>query len=517
MRGRVLLATGILAAWFGGLGVLVRREYFRPQIERLAEAALRVTPDAVFYAVLQGDRQVGFASSTLDTASTTIEQRDYLVADIPVDGGVRRAEMRTNVILTRTLRVKSFDVQMDTDREPLTVTGEVVGDSVIRVAVTRSGAARPDSQVIRTAGAILLPTLVPLAVALGERPKVGNSVTLPVFEPAAVGTREVRVDVRAESLFVVNDSSVFDSVTGRWKGALPDTVRGWQLVSQGGTGIGGWVDEQGRLITSSQLGFQLERRPYEVAFENWKLESDTGRQVMSAVTPANRNIVVASLLAAGKHAGASLSELRVRVSGIDLRQVDLVGGRQRLSGDTLTIRTEDVSSLAPRYIAIRDPRERARNADLQDEPFLEVDHAEIQAAAARIASFNRNPRSLALSLHAWVRDSLRGEATAGIPSALHVLHTRRGDANEYTQLFVALARAAGVPARVATGLLYVDGKFYSHAWPEIMLRGWVAVDPMLGQFPADAAHLRLVTGGPDRQNELPRMLHQLKLEVVSKR
>lgn len=517
MRGRILLATGILAAWFGGLGVLVRREYFRPQIERLAEAALRVTPSASFYAVLQGDRQVGFASSTVDTATTTIEQRDYLVADIPLDGGVHRAEMRTTVTLSRTLRVKSFEVQLDTDRKPFEVSGEVVGDSIIKVAVTRFGAARPDSQVIRTAGAILLPTLVPLAIALDERPKIGNSVTLPVFEPTALQTREVRVDVRAESLFVVNDSSVFDSVTGRWKEALPDTVRGWQLVSQGGTGVGGWVDQQGRLIAFSQLGFQLQRRPYEVAFENWKIESDTGRRMMPAVAPANRNIVAMSLLAAGKHAGAPLAELRVRIGGIDARQLDLAGGRQRLSGDTLAIRVEDVSSLAPRYIAIRDPRERARNADLQDEPFLEVDHAEIQAAATRIASFNRNPRSLALSLHAWVRDSLRREATAGIPSALHVLHTRRGDANEHAQLFVALSRAAGVPARVATGLLHVDGKFYYHTWPEIMLRGWVAVDPMLGQFPADAAHLRLVTGGPDRQNELARVLDQLKLEVVSKR
>jgi hypothetical protein len=76
MKGRSLAALAILLAWVGGLGMLVRREYFRPHIDRLAEAALRVQPGAVFYAVMQGDQQIGFASSTVDTALTMIEQRD---------------------------------------------------------------------------------------------------------------------------------------------------------------------------------------------------------------------------------------------------------------------------------------------------------------------------------------------------------------------------------------------------------------------------------------------------------
>ena len=107
--------------------------------------------------------------------------------------------------------------------------------------------------------------------------------------------------------------------------------------------------------------------------------------------------------------------------------------------------------------------------------------------------------------------------TVGIPSALHVLHTRVGDCNEHTQLFVALARAAGIPARIASGLAYVDGKFYYHAWPEIMLRGWVAVDPTFGQFPADASHIRFVTGGLGRQAELLRLVGALKVDVIGTR
>ena len=73
---------------------------------------------------------------------------------------------------------------------------------------------------------------------------------------------------------------------------------------------------------------------------------------------------------------------------------------------------------------------------------------------------------------------------------------------------------AGIPARAAAGLAYVDGKFYYHAWPEIYLGNWVAVDPTFGQFPADAAHLRFVHGGLDRQVDLLRLIGALQIDLI---
>src|SRR2546421_3779949 len=81
-------------------------------------------------------------------------------------------------------------------------------------------------------------------------------------------------------------------------------------------------------------------------------------------------------------------------------------------------------------------------------------------------------------------------------------------------LYVALARAAGVPARTVAGLVPVDGRFYYHAWAEVYLGDWVAVDPMLDEFPAGAAHLRFSIGGLARQAELVRLIGRIKLEVL---
>ena len=33
------------------------------------------------------------------------------------------------------------------------------------------------------------------------------------------------------------------------------------------------------------------------------------------------------------------------------------------------------------------------------------------------------------------------------------------------------------------GLVHIRGSFYYHAWPEVWLGEWVAVDPTLGQAP----------------------------------
>src|ERR671914_1514374 len=97
MNRRGIAASAILVAWVAGLGLLVRREYFRPQVERLAEAGMRVSPGPTYYAVLQGGRHIGFASTTVDTGTTSITVSDYLVADLPVGGRKPRPAARPPV------------------------------------------------------------------------------------------------------------------------------------------------------------------------------------------------------------------------------------------------------------------------------------------------------------------------------------------------------------------------------------------------------------------------------------
>src|SRR5918999_741584 len=508
MNPRAILAGTILVGWLVGLGLLVRREYFRPQVERLAEAAMRVTPGPSYYAVVQGGRHIGFASTTVDTSVTSITVSDYLVADLPVGGRTHRATARTEVTLTRGFRVRDFSFDLAASAGPIKATGHVDGDTLVTLIV-RAGSARPDTQRIRVDGPVLLPTLIPLAVGLGGSPEVGQRVTLPVLDPVAMSARPLSLTIDAETLFVVHDSATIDPGATRWRGLLPDTVRAWHVVPSGSTIVQpAWVDEQGRVVESTQFGsLMLRRMPYELAFENWRREARRGAPVTS-----DRDIFETTAIAASKRVTRDVARLRVRLRNVDLAGYDLDGGRQQLRGDTLTVTRESLAQL-PRYRLSSADRSRFPR-ETSPETLVESTEPELARRAAAVVGAERDALVVAERLNTWVHRSLGKQITFGIPSALRVLRVRRGDCNEHTQLYVAMARAVGLPARVATGLTYIDRKFYYHAWPEVFVGEWVAVDPTLGQFPADAAHLRFAVGGLGRQMDLLRLIGKLEIDVI---
>jgi hypothetical protein len=105
-----------------------------------------------------------------------------------------------------------------------------------------------------------------------------------------------------------------------------------------------------------------------------------------------------------------------------------------------------------------------------------------------------NKRDAAERLALFVRDYLADDRAAEPLDLAGVIDGRRGDCTEHAALYVAMARHAGLPAREATGLMWVAplGAFGGHAWAEVALDGrWVPVDPTWGQVPADATHIRL--------------------------
>ena len=248
-----------------------------------------------------------------------------------------------------------------------------------------------------------------------------------------------------------------------------------------------------------------------MAYENWKADA----QRRGTRVTADQDIFETTAISAKKRLRTNLAELSVRLSGVDLDGFEVKGYRQRLRGDTLTITRESPAALKAGYALPNGARATPMAVFLDAEPLLESGSPEIRAVAARLRGTETDPRVVSERINQWVYESVRKEITVGVPSALGTLRTRIGDCNEHTQLYVALARAAGVPARVAAGLAYLDSKFYYHAWPEVWLERWVAVDPTFGQFPADASHLRFTVGGLGRQAELLRLMGALQIDVIS--
>ena len=516
-RRRTLLATLVLLAWGGGVALVAIRAANRSDADRLAEAALRLAPSTTYFTVEQDGRPIGYASTTIDTTRSTVVVTDQFTADLPVGGQSIAASATAAITLSRGLALRQFDVRVETPVAPMHVAGRMDGDSAIVFAMEAPGQPT-DSQRVRVRGPVVLPALIPAVAVLVRPPKVGGAVTLASFDPMTMAAATLRLTIEAESLFTVVDSAGFDSTTARFVPARTDTIRAWRFASADGPGFTGWVDAAGRVVEATQPGgITLRRTAFELAFTNWRRD-----RVVTVTPPAGAadDLRRATAVSAGVvPASAAFEALRVRIGGIDVAGFALDGGRQRFTAPFLDIRREPRAALRAEWsLAAPPPGFRTTHAEtLRDEPLLQVTDPAIVALAVRIAGEARDPAVVAERLTRWVFDSLEKTVAVTVPSATQVLRTRRGDCNEHAQLFTALARAVGLPTRIATGLTYVDGQFYYHAWPEVWLRDWVAVDPTFGQFPADAAHLRFVVGGLARQVDLLRLMGSLQLEVVSNR
>lgn len=515
-RVRKAAAVVILIAWAGALGGLVKRDVLRTPAERLAEVAVRVNPGNIFYEAERDGRLIGWASSTIDTIADTLSIREELVADLATGAApARRIAARTYIALSRGMQLRSFVVETDTGTAATRVSGRPDGDSGV-VFVSEINGVRGDSQRVQVSGPVLLPTMLPLATVLRGTPRPGRTVTHATFDPAARTASDVTVRILAESLFVVSDSARLDEGTGRWVPAVEDTVRAWKLVAGEGSVYDGWVDAQGRAVAQRPFGlFNTRRIAFEMSFENWRLDA----RMASQTAPEELDRILDALpLDALRASVRRPAMLTARLIAPSLAAFDLRGGRQDLDGNVVSVRAERAEAFEAEYTLPPAPTHRARfGPQLEAEPFLQTRAPAMLRQAVAIVRHERDPREVAQLLLRWVADSIAPAQPTGLPDALQVLSARRGDVREHVLLFTALARSLDIPTRIVTGVIVRDGRVHHHTWTEVFLRDWVAVDPSLGQFPASAAHIRLLVGGLGRRAELERLAPTLHIEVLESR
>jgi transglutaminase-like putative cysteine protease len=83
-----------------------------------------------------------------------------------------------------------------------------------------------------------------------------------------------------------------------------------------------------------------------------------------------------------------------------------------------------------------------------------------------------------------------------------VMHSRQGVCQDFSNLFITMARLLGIPARYVCGYVFTGntgttraGSDASHAWVQIYVPdiGWKGFDPTNGTLPQDD-HIRVAVG-----------------------
>jgi transglutaminase-like putative cysteine protease len=119
----------------------------------------------------------------------------------------------------------------------------------------------------------------------------------------------------------------------------------------------------------------------------------------------------------------------------------------------------------------------------------------IKSTAERVVGDERNCYWIARRLFNFIIENVEFELAGGWNVAPTVLKRGTGSCSEYSFAYIALCRAAGLPARLA-GSVIIRGDDAStdeifHRWVEVYLPnyGWVPIDPQGGdrQYPAQQA------------------------------
>jgi transglutaminase-like putative cysteine protease len=117
----------------------------------------------------------------------------------------------------------------------------------------------------------------------------------------------------------------------------------------------------------------------------------------------------------------------------------------------------------------------------------------IARTAREVVGGEKNVLLAVQKIYDYVLDHIEYELVGGWNTAAAVLERGTGSCSEYSFCFIALCRAAGIPARYA-GSLVIRGDDASfddvfHRWSEVYLPGygWVPFDPSRGDkaLPAD--------------------------------
>ncbi|HEY0241785.1 MAG TPA: hypothetical protein VGC52_03875 [Gemmatimonadaceae bacterium] len=272
---RKAIGLFVILVWVAGLAFLYNRTTHRTLEQQLTEVGMRVSPETFYYTLQQAGKQVGVASSAIDTSKTRVTAADLVRGRFPVGNDTLRLEARSEARFTRGMRLRDFIIRADGDLTPFQVRGVMQeGEEKTLRVTTEPRGERPITQEAIAEAPVFIPTVAPLPLMLTRSPKTGDSVRVAMFDPVSRGLKTVTLRIEADSLFLIADSAAFDSTSNRWVKAHQDSVRGWRITTRSSP-VTAWVDAMGRLIAASEPGgISMVRTAFELAFSNWKNDED---------------------------------------------------------------------------------------------------------------------------------------------------------------------------------------------------------------------------------------------------
>ncbi len=470
------VAVAIVVCWAGAFGMHLLRSAPMKASANVLDAAsptseAGITQRGVFY---RGNR-IGFVRERFTPLKEGARAEQEGRFTLNILGRERQMDIAGSATVGDGGELVEFSFRLTTasDRSPFEteVKGKVEGQELV-LDIRSGGSTRTERR--RLEEPLVLPLNLHRSLA-AKGLESGQEYRLRLLDPMTLTEGEAEITVLEREIV-------------RWGGREEEAFRIRSRFA--GLSTTAWINAEGEVLREeTALGWTL-------------IKEAPGSGLQAQNDGPAPDVLAATAIPAIGFAGesGSLKVARLRLEKFPFPWSGLDGGRQTRF-DTEVLSEVEKQPFSGASTLPDEERQQALAAD----SFVQSDDPGIQAQAARLTR-NLSSSEAARVITSWVYENVRKTPTLSVPSAREVLEQMTGDCNEHTVLFTALARASGIPTRMCTGLAFSAGQFYYHAWPEVWVGKWLAVDPTLGQFPADPLHLRLLTGGLEQQFEILKLL-----------
>jgi len=429
--------------------------------------------------VWQNDRKIGFSHTRLLKEENGYLIKEDLFMRINTIGFSNDLMLKTTGRLNPDLTLSTFDFSISSGRFQFAAHGKVSDKTISIKTDQKQLDIRVDKKPFLASG------IIHTIVDRGMGP--GDSIKIHVFSPASMNVEPVNI-------MIVGKEDITNM--GLIKPATKVEIKYM------GTSQYAWIGEGGDILREQgMLGLKLEKTTRKDALFGLPIESSSDLTEIASVASNVRFDDPGRLVM-----------IKVNISGIELNEKNISGNRQHLEKNMLTIRREDLTDLA--NVVTPMEIQESMKAFLAPSTFIESDHPEIKKQAQMITAPDDNLLVKAKKIVGWAKENIEKRPVLSVPDALSTLRNRQGDCNEHAVLTAALARAAGIPAKVEAGLVYMKGRFYYHAWNNLFLGQWITADATFGTLPADVTHIRLSSGLENIQSDIMGTIDKIHIEVI---
>jgi hypothetical protein len=339
----------------------------------------------------------------------------------------------------------------------------------------------------------------------------GKKFTFPILDPLSHAIQESTFEVfDQEDVLILGEKMKLWHVRTEMKSIIPVVMEEW-------------VDGTGNIWKSvSQASFMTAtaiRMPKEMAQEMSEENFDIA---FSSLIPSN--VIFENPL--------RIKEITFKLSGVSpeiIERFPFDDGSQTLlesQKDFSVIQTNSQIFREKESVSIP-IKDVGYQDDLKPTTFCQSDDRRIIETANGIVGGEKNAWRAAKRIAEWVNREMKANYDVGFATATEILKNREGDCSEHTVIMVALCRAVGIPARAAVGVMYADGIFAYHMWPEVYVGRWInldakwlAVDEKTREYYTDATHIKLGRSSLDENifqemvGSISEIIGKLKIEIL---